>query len=61
MLLQMQLKNLLQSRILRKHSAKMLLEYPKHGAIIHNATRTTKLEAFPRIDFDEAVEKIIRK
>jgi hypothetical protein len=35
--------------------------YPKHGVIIHNATRTTKLEAFPRIDFDEAVEKIIRK
>ena len=29
MLLQMQLKKLLQSRILRKHSAKMLLEYEK--------------------------------
>lgn len=35
--------------------------YPKYGVNIYNATRTTKLDTFPRIDFDEAVEKIIRK
>ena len=32
--------------------------YPKHGVNIYNATRTTKLEAFPKISFEEAVENI---
>ena len=30
----------------------------KHGVNIYNATRTTKLEAFPKISFEEAVENI---
>lgn len=33
--------------------------YSKHGVNIYNATRTTKLEAFPKISFEEAVENII--
>ena len=32
--------------------------YSKHGVNIYNATRTTKLEAFPKISFEEAVENI---
>ena len=32
--------------------------YPKHGVNIYNATRTTKLEAFPKISFEKAVENI---
>lgn len=33
--------------------------YPKHGVNIYNATRTTKLEAFPKISFEKAIENII--
>ena len=32
--------------------------YSKHGVNIYNATRTTKLEAFPKISFEKAVENI---
>lgn len=33
--------------------------YPKHGVNIYNATRTTKLSAFPKISFEEAVKSIV--
>ena len=32
--------------------------YPKHGVNIYNATRTTKLNAFPKVSFEEAIESI---
>jgi hypothetical protein len=32
--------------------------YPKHGVNIYNATRVTKLKAFPIIEFDNAVKLI---
>lgn len=32
--------------------------YSRHGVIIQNATRTTKLEVFPKISFEDAVAEI---
>lgn len=32
--------------------------YPKHGVNIYNATRTTKLNAFPKISFEEAAKAL---
>lgn len=34
--------------------------FPKHGVNIYNATRVTKLEAFPKISFEEAIKRIER-
>lgn len=33
--------------------------YPKNGVNIYNATRTTKLDVFPKVSFEEAVKSIV--